>query len=179
MEGALTSLLWGAFGPCIPVVVVSSVLLTAVLYNRIPDSYVFDPKKNTQTSNEALAALHGIQQIENNGGSKAYYLYENSITNPAVLHMISSWTAKIIPFVTGASMALVAFLAGQRIIKATSAKSEKLPSPHQISILINLLNGGGAQPLLDTIKYRWQNHEVLVQPVPIAFWCLLFIVLIT
>ncbi|EXJ58554.1 hypothetical protein A1O7_05981 [Cladophialophora yegresii CBS 114405] len=179
MDGALTSLLWGAFGPCIPVMVVCSVLLTAILYNRIPDSYVFDPSKQTKISNDPLSALHGVQAIENNGGSKAYYLYEKGITNPAVLHTISSWTAKILPFVTGASMALVAFLAGQRIIKATSTKSERLPSPHQVSILINLLNGGGARPLLDTLKYRWQNHEDLVQPVPLAFWSLLFIVAMT
>jgi hypothetical protein len=93
--------------------------------------------------------------------------------------MISSWTAKIIPFVTGASMALVAFLAGQRIIKATRTKSTDLPTPHQVSILVNLLNGSGAEPLYDTIKYRWHHHADLVQPLPVAFWCLLFIVVIT
>src|SRR5262245_9163890 len=30
MQGALTSLLWGAFAPCVPIAIVSSVLLTAV-----------------------------------------------------------------------------------------------------------------------------------------------------
>lgn len=179
MEGATGTLLWGAFGPCIPIVVVTSVLLTAVLYNRIPNAYVFLPAAQMTTSNQVLNALYGIQSIENNGGNQAYYLYHNSFTDPGVLHVISSWTAKLIPFVTGASMALVAFLAGQRVIKATTTKSEKLPSPHQVSILINLLNGGGAQPLLDTVKYRWQHHENLVQPLPLAFWCLLFIVVIT
>jgi hypothetical protein len=90
--------------------------------------------------------------------------------------MISSWTAKIIPFVTGSSMALVAFLAGQRIIRATTTRTEKLPSPHQVSILINLLNGSGGGPLWDMVKYRWQHHEALVQPLPLAFGCLMFIV---
>ncbi|EXJ75152.1 uncharacterized protein A1O5_01848 [Cladophialophora psammophila CBS 110553] len=179
MEGALPSLLWGAFAPCVPVAIISSVLLTAILYNRIDSSYVFLPAKHETTSNDTIGALQNIQQIESNGGDQAYYLYYNTITNPAVLHMISSWTAKIIPFVTGASMALVAFFAGQRIMKATSNKSGKLPSPHQVSILIGLLNGGGTQPLLDTVKYRWQNHESLVQPVPLAFWCLSFIVFMT
>ncbi|KIY03761.1 uncharacterized protein Z520_00452 [Fonsecaea multimorphosa CBS 102226] len=180
MEGALPSLLWGAFAPCVPVAVISSVLLTAILYNRIDNSYVYLPPKQVTTStNEGLQALQNIQYIENNGGDSAYYLYYKTITNPAVLHMISSWTAKLIPFVTGASMALVAFFAGQRIMKATASKSEKLPSPHQVSILIGLLNGGGTQPLLDAVKYRWQNHESLVQPVPLAFWCLSFIVFMT
>ncbi|KIW33771.1 uncharacterized protein PV07_00595 [Cladophialophora immunda] len=179
IEGALPSLLWGAFAPCVPVAVISSVLLTAILYNRIDGSYVYLPPKHETSSTDGLATLQSIQQIENNGGDQAYYLYYKTITNPAVLHMISSWTAKIIPFVTGASMALVAFFAGQRIMKATASKSEKLPSPHQVSILIGLLNGGGTQPLLDAVKYRWQNHESLVQPVPLAFWCLSFIVLMT
>jgi hypothetical protein len=57
-------------------------------------------------------------------------------------------------------MALVAFFAGQRIMKATLNKTEKLPSPHQVSILIGLVNGGGGKPLWDTFKYRWQHHEV-------------------
>lgn len=79
--------------------------------------------------------------------------------------MISSWTAKIIPFVTGASMALVAFFAGQRIIKATKAKSEKLPSPHQVSILIGLLNGGKLSLLLDdgVIQETVLSHQHYAQ----------------
>ncbi|KAH0844455.1 hypothetical protein FOPE_09343 [Fonsecaea pedrosoi] len=179
MEGALPSLLWGAFAPCVPVAIISSVLLTAILYNQIDSSYVFLPEKQETAATEGLDTLDSIQRIEKNGGDHAYYLYYKTITNPAVLHMISSWTAKIIPFVTGASMALVAFFAGQRIMKATANKSEKLPSPHQVSILIGLLNGGGTQPLLDTVKYRWHNHETLVPPVPLAFWCLSFIVFMT
>ncbi len=94
MEGALGSVLWGAFGPCIPVIAVTSVLLTAVLYHRIPNDHVFLHNHQVKTSDQGLSTLHGIQQIENNGGNRAYYLYHNSITNPAVLHMISSWTAK-------------------------------------------------------------------------------------
>ena len=62
-------------------------------------------------------------------------------------------------------MALVAFFASQRIIKATKAQSEKLPSPHQVSILIGLLDGGSAQSLLDAIEYRWKGDETLVQPI--------------
>src|ERR1700753_1119904 len=70
MEGATGALLWGAFGPCIPIVVVTSVLLTAVLYNRIPNDYVFLPAAQMTTSNQVLNALYGIQQIENNGGNQ-------------------------------------------------------------------------------------------------------------
>lgn len=180
MEGAMSSLLWGAFAPCIPIVIVTSVLLTTILHYRINDKFVFVSTTDPATSsNEALDALKGLQHFKSSGGDQAYYLYYNKITNPSVLHMIASWTAKIIPFVTGASMALVAFFAGQHFIRATKNKSEKLPSPHQVSILIGLLNGGGTQPLVDTIKYRWQHDEHLVKPVPAAFWSLTFIVVMT
>jgi hypothetical protein len=62
-------------------------------------------------------------------------------------------------------MAIVAFFAGQRIIQATKNKSEKLPSPHQVAILVGLLDGGSGQSLIDTFQYRWTHHENLVQPV--------------
>jgi hypothetical protein len=94
MKGAMRSLIWGAFAPCAPVAIVSSVLLTAVLYNQIPKNYVFLPTVQKTVSGEAYSALHGIQQIDANGGDKAYWLYHTKWTNPAVLHMISSWTAK-------------------------------------------------------------------------------------
>lgn len=179
MEGALVSLLWGAFAPCIPVAIVSGLLLTVILYYRIDNSHVFTQQILGTAASGQLVTLQGVQQFENNGGDNAYFLYHHSITNPAVLHTIASWTAKIIPFLTGASMALVAFFAGQRIIRTTKDNTEKLPPPHQVSILIGLLDGGGVQPLIDTIRYRWQGHENLVQPVPLAFWCLSFIIFIT
>lgn len=129
------------------------------MYHRIPSEFVFVPLGPKTNFNTTLSTLSSIRQIENNGGGKAYYLYYNHLTNPAVLHMISSWTAKIIPFVTGASMALVAFFAGQRIIRATKSNSEKLPSPHQISILIGLLNGGKYFLLL----YDGVVHQMVLQ----------------
>ncbi len=84
------------------------------------------------------------------------------------------------PFVTSTSMALVAFFAGRRIIDVTKARKEQaMPTPHQMSILISLLNGSSFGPLWETVKYRYQNHERLVQPVPFAFWSLTWIVALT
>ena len=62
-------------------------------------------------------------------------------------------------------MAIVGFFAGKRIIQASETKSEKLPSPHQVSLLVGLLDGGSAGSLIDTILYRWSHHEKLVQPI--------------
>ena len=77
-------------------------------------------------------------------------------------------------------MAVIAFFAARRILDATrSNKLKELPTPHQMSILINLLQGAGLAPLRDTILYKWQNHEHLVQPIPLVFGALSSIVLIT
>lgn len=77
-------------------------------------------------------------------------------------------------------MAVVAFFAGRRIIHVTDArKQQSMPTPHQMSILISLLTGSGIKPLWETMKYRIQNHESLVQPVPLAFWSLSWIVALT
>ena len=96
MKGATRSLIWGAFAPCAPIAIVSSVLLTAVLYNQIPKEYVYLQAVPTSisTSGTANNALHGIQQIAASGGDRAYWLYYHKWTSPGVLHMISSWTAK-------------------------------------------------------------------------------------
>jgi hypothetical protein len=93
MEGALLSLLWGAFAPSIPVVIVVSVLLTAILYNRLDNSTVFLPMTAAeQSANSLLYALGDLSMFESSGGDSAYYLKQNNWTNPAVLHMISSWS---------------------------------------------------------------------------------------
>jgi hypothetical protein len=82
MEGALASVFWGAFAPCLPVVVVTSVLLTGIFHYRIPSEYVFLPSSAPKLSSAGSSALYGIQEIENNGGDKAYWLYNNEFTNP-------------------------------------------------------------------------------------------------
>jgi hypothetical protein len=84
------------------------------------------------------------------------------------------------PFLTSSSMALVAFFTGRRILNATKAnKQHQMLTPHQMSILISLLNSSGIKPLWDTLVYRYQNHEPLVQPVHLAFGSLSFIVTMT
>ena len=177
IQGALPDLLWGAFLPCLPVVAVSATLLALIFTHRVD----VDPGWQI-LQGPTVDSLHGLNftdrviSFAKAGGTKAYYIR----FNPAVLAAIASWTSKIIPFITGSSMAVVAFFAGRRILDASRSNNpDQLPTPHQMSILINLLRGADISPLRETILYRWQNHERLVQPIPLAFGALSLIVFIT
>lgn len=177
IEGALPDLLFGAFLPCIPVVLVSTLLLTLIFYHRVDLDPGWELLWGTTTRNVSdPGILDAALQLRTTGGDAAYYIR----FNPALLAAIASWTSKIIPFITSSSMAVIAFFAGRRILDATKFdKPRQLPTPHQMSILINLLSGAGVRPLWDTILYRWHNHEHLVQPIPLAFGALSFVVLNT
>ena len=178
MEGGLLDLMLGAFLPCVPVVVVTSLLLTLILYHRVE----IDPgwpmlQTPTLANFSSLGLANNTLKVQAlHGGDAAYFVRYN----PATLAAIASWSSKIIPFLTGSSMAVIAFFAGRRILDASKAKRPNdLPTPHQTSILIKLLSGAGAKPLWDTVVYRWQNHEHLAQPIPLAFNALLAIVVVT
>lgn len=180
MEGAALSLLIGAFFPCIPVAAVCAVLLTLIFRNQIKEPYmVVQEVFQVQTTDFVNQTLTEVSKLKA-GGDNVYWLFATKATTPGTLHMIASITGKVMPFITSTSMALVAFFAGRRIIYITKVKKQQqMPTPHQMSILISLLNGSGIKPLWETLRYRYQNHEVLVQPVPLAFWSLTWIVVLT
>lgn len=177
IEGALPDLLIGAFLPCIPVVLVSTLLLTLIFYHRVDLDPGWQLLWTPTTGNISDSSIFDAAlRFKTSGGDAAYFIH----FNPALLAAIASWTSKIIPFLTSSSMAVIAFFAGRRILNATRYDQPgQLPTPHQISILINLLHGAGVRPLWDTFVYRWQNREHLVQPIPVAFGALSFIVINT
>jgi hypothetical protein len=173
-------LLVGAFFPCIPVTAVCATLLSLIFSNQIKEPYTIVQEvsqvQKAHFLNQTLAEVSKIKA----GGDNVYWLWATKSTTPGTLHMIASITGKVMPFITSTSMALVAFFAGRRIIHITKVNKQKqMPTPHQMSILISLLNGSGIKPLWETLKYRYQNHEGLVQPVPLAFWSLTWIVVLT
>ena len=177
IQGALPDLLCGAFLPCVPVVLVTTLLLTLIFYHRVDLDPGWQLLQTPTTNNVSDPSfLNRTLEVKSTGGHAAYYVR----FNPATLAAIASWTSKIIPFITSSSMAVIAFFAGRRILDATKDnKHGQLPTPHQMSILINLLKGSGAMPLWDTLVYKWQNHERLVQPIPLAFGALSFVIIIT
>ena len=176
MNGALLDLLCGGFLPCVPVVLVSTLLLTLIFLHRVnldPGWQQLEiPTSNNASYTGLLSPTGGLRS----GGHAAYYVR----FNPAILATIAAWSSKLIPYITGYLMSVVAFFAARRILDASrDGKPNDLPTPHQMSILIDLLGTIAPKSLWNTIVYRWRNHERLVQPVPMAFGALSYIVIIT
>lgn len=177
IEGALPDLLFGALLPCVPVIIVSTVLLAIIFTHRVDLDPGWEWLKAPAAGKNSDPSLRNLTLgLKATGGDAAYYIRYN----PAILVAIASWTSKITPFITSSSMAIVAFFAGRRILNASrDDKFGQLPTPHQMSILIKLLSGAGVSPLWDTVMYKLQNHEHLVQPIPLAFGALSFVVFLT
>ena len=177
MNGALPDLLGGGFLPCIPVVLVATLLLTLILYHRVdldPGWQLLQTPTTNNISNIGLLSQNlGLKP--GGGGHAAYYVR----FNPAILATIAAWSSKIIPYITGYLMSVIAFFAARQILNASrDNKPGDLPTPHQLSILIDLL-GPKPKSLWNTIVYRWNNHERIVQPIPMAFGALSYILIIT
>ncbi len=176
IEGALSDLLYCALLPCVLVVLVSTTLLAIIFTHRVdldPGWQLLEAPSAENVSHSSL--MNRTLKLMATGGNAAYYVRYN----PAILAAIASWTSKIIPFFTSSSMAVIAFFAGRRILHATrDNETSQLPTPHQLSILIKMLSCTGASPLWDTILYKWQNHAQLVQPIPLTFGALSFVLIV-
>lgn len=177
IEGALPDLFYGALLPCVPVVLVSTILLAIIFTHQVDLDLGWQQLKTPEAGEVPNPSLRNLTlELSATGGDAAYYVRYN----PSILVVIASWTSKIIPFITSSSMAVVAFFAGRRILDASrDNKFAQLPTPHQMSILIKLLNGAGVMPLWETVLYKLQNHEHLVQPIPFAFGALSLVVILT
>lgn len=177
IDGALLDLLRGAILPCVPVILITTLLLTLIFYHQV------DLDRGWELLQTPLSGAVSNADITTNtvklatkGGDRAYYVRYN----PATLAAIASWTSKIIPYLTSSSMAVIAFFAGRRILNASAHdKAGQLPTPHQMSILINLLRGSGASPLWDAVVYRWEHPERMVQPIGLAFGALSYLMIIS
>ena len=176
IEGALPDLLYGALLPLILVVLVSTLLLAIVFTHQVGIDSGWYSLKDPTSETVSNSSWNRTLEFEATGGNAAYYIRYN----PATLAAIASWTSKMIPFITSYSMAVIAFFAGRHILEATKDhKTGQLPTPRQMSVLIKLLNGTDTSPLWNTLKYRWQNREHLVRPIPLAFGALSFVIVIT
>ena len=177
IEGALPDLLYGAFLPLVLVILVSTLLLAIIFTHQVNNDSGWPSLKAPTTETVFNSSFwNRTLEFEATGGNAAYYIRYN----PGTLAAIASWTSKIIPFITSSSMAVIGFFAGRHILNATrDHKTGQLPTPRQMSVLIKLLSGTDTWPLWNTLKYRWQNREHLVQPIPLAFGALSYAVVLT
>ena len=177
IDGALPDLLYGAFLQSALVILVSTLLLAIIFTHQVNNDSGWPVLKAPTTETVFDSSFwNRTLDLKATGGNAAYYIRYN----PGTLGAIASRTSKTIPFITSSSMAVIAFLAGRHILDATrDHKTGQLPTPRQMSVLIKLLSGTDTSPLWNTLKYPWQNREHLVQPIPLAFGALSFVVVTT
>ena len=167
ISGARLDLLMGSILPCVPIIAIMATLLGLIFRNRV----VLDPgwqllESPTSENVYDPATLRSLLNGSALGHQGDYY----TRYNPAVLAAVAAWTGKVIPWFTGSSMCVVAFFAGRRILDATkNEKLGELPTPHQMALLINLVQKTQFISLWNTFMYRWQNHKRLVKPIPAIF----------
>jgi len=170
LEAAIWTIVCSVALPCIPVIIISGVLLYIILSKRVhptpgwPELELHVPENQPRSK----GVIDMIDYFRHNAGS-AYYVNEN----PSTITTVASWTSRVIPYLTSSIMALVAFFAARRIVtKSKKGSGSDLPTPEQLTLLIDLLGGKGFEPLKDTILHRWAHKRKLVDPIPLAFGAL-------
>lgn len=167
LKAAIWTIVCGVALPCIPVIIISGVLLYIVLGKRAyptpgwPELDLHLPENQPKSN----GVIDTVDWWRHNAGS-AYFVNEN----PSTITTVASWTSRVIPYLTSSIMALVAFFAARRIVtKSKKGSGSDLPTPEQLTLLIDLLGGKGFEPLKDTILHRWAHKRKLVDPIPLAF----------
>ena len=172
MDGAFLSIICSAAIPCGLILIIGGALIGAVLSTQInrnegyPELHL---AANSTTSNVTSTLATRLNTFKKTGGDQAFFIH----FNPSSLTAIATLTGKVIPYLSSSIMALVAFFAARRLVlNSKSANSEQLLSPHQLSILIELLGGSTYTPLTNCVKHHVKNKQKWIKPLPIAFTAL-------
>ncbi|ETN36248.1 uncharacterized protein HMPREF1541_08525 [Cyphellophora europaea CBS 101466] len=176
LKQAIWAIVGGVALPCIPIIVITAVLLYFIFHFRV--DLTKGLPEFAPTVNETHRDVNSwIDYIRHQGGAPAYFVDYN----PSTLTTIASWTSRVIPYLSSSIMALVAFFSARHIVLKSKHGDEHgshLPTPEQLSLLINMLNGNGFSPLKDTILHRYRKREKLISPLPAAFTALFFITML-
>ncbi|KPI34827.1 uncharacterized protein AB675_4876 [Cyphellophora attinorum] len=168
LKRAIYAIVGGVALPCIPILVITGVLLYFIFHHRVnlnEGLAEFAPAKTAVHRDDAAA---WIDYIKKQGFGPAYYV----AYNPSTLTTIASWTSRVIPYLSSSIMALVAFFSARHIVLKSTRGDDSgihLPTPEQLTLLINMLNGSGFGPLKDTAIHRFRRKERLISPLPAAF----------
>ena len=166
VAAAVWTMVCGVGIPCIPVVVISAVLLYFIFHYEIKTQPGYlELQLQTTQAHQSLNATERLFDIRHHGGKPAYYVHYN----PSTITTIASWTGRVIPYLSSSIMALVAFFAARRIVvRSKHGDGSDLPTPEQLTILIGLLGGNGFGPLKDTVVHRFAKKKKLADPIPLA-----------
>jgi len=173
VAAAIWAIVCGVALPCIPVIIISAVLMYFILHYRvIPRAGWPELQIQAIQTHQSTNLTQKLHDVRHTGGNPAYYV----AYNPSTITTIASWTGRVIPYLSSSIMALVAFFAARRIVtKSKSGDGSDLPTPEQLTLLIGLLGGNSFGPLKDTVLHRWAEKKRLVDPIPFAFFALFLV----
>ena len=178
-RSALITLFLSALLPCIPVIIVSALLLGLIFghgkHIRPEQLEGLEIFRNISTpeSETRSTVLQSLQTLYH--GGEGYYLTKY---NPSSLTTIAAWVGRVVPYLSTSFMGVVAFFVARRLAEHSRRDVQQLPSPPQVTILVNVLGGSGVDAIVDTILHRLQNVEKLADPVIVAFWALTWVTVI-
>lgn len=139
---AYTDIAFACFVISVPLVVLSGGLLGIIYSHRV-------------VQNESIPL--NLRPLDNEESGSSAYLVNYSVTR---LVTLASWTSSVAPLLPGFVMTLVSFPTAQHLLEASQAdQDQKLPTPYQFSLYLQMLTGGfGAA--WQWIKYRtWSSRE--------------------
>jgi hypothetical protein len=172
MDGAFLSIICSAAIPCGLILIIGGALIGVILGTQINRNEGFPElhlAANSTISNVGGTLATRLNTLKKTGGHHAFFID----FNPSSLTAIATLTGKVIPYLSSSIMALVAFFAARRLVlNSKSANSEQLLSPHQLSILIELLGGSTYTPLTNCVKHHVKNKQRWIKPLPVAFTAL-------
>ena len=126
----------------IPMTGLAALLLGLVLSN------------NVQTPDETPSSSLTLD-LGSEFDSSAYYVD----FNPTTLVTIASWSSTVAPLLAVCAMILVSFPLAQSLKTNSQTFGSDLPTPFQLSLLLETLTGG-ITPLWNALSYRrWPNKE--------------------
>ena len=170
MDGAVLSIVCGAAIPCLLILSIVAAVI-GVIYVKHVDRYKGWPELHSNLSEPTSSGglWSTLSNWRQHGGNAAFYIN----FNPSSLTALVSLTSKIIPYLSSSIMALVSFFAARRIINMSKdSEASDLLSPHQLTILIQLLGGSSFAPLKDCVHYHVKHKQRFIAPISHAFGAL-------
>lgn len=172
LNRAIWTIVYGVALPCVPLIVICSVLLYIIFKYRLnlnPGLEVLqipsDDSEHRRTAQNITSVAVGVGILYKKGGSRAYYVR----FNPSTITTIASWTSRIIPYLQSSIMALVAFFAARHIVlKSKHGDESQLLNSEQLALLINTLSGNSFTTLKDVLLYKLARQGRLINPLPAA-----------
>lgn len=127
----------------IPMLLFSSLLLGLVYHYRV----VFSGFESTDLSFE----------VDNNAPD-VFYVALSATT----LTTIASWSSTIAPLLVGYAVTLGSYLTAGEMLRAVGGNQpEALPTPHQFSLMLQILSNGSVGSLWSWLRYSfgWRNER--------------------